>query len=496
MKVPEIEKSFPLNLKKSEGSLGKKSIEKTVAEIDASCTNVLESSSTYTEPELLDPILKQIERGKEIRAKNLQEKVCYKEALEQLDSILDKDGRVTFGIGEQLSVADKMAVLEKDYGIKIEYKENDKRPYISGENEQQNFTKILANYSSYFEKNKIDEVDEAQADRVIKFFTENQTKKISELKRKLHQQEEYSDIKWIIKGIIGSEASYKAVQTEIKNQGKFDSAKEALSRSIKDVDQKFEEVVNNIGHELDKNQALTKKKASYDQLVFSVNPFDIAMMSTQKKWSSCMEVGDIFFSRVSDEIGAFSIIVYGTKNGDLTDPANRVLLKPYLSEDKSSIVWRGERVYGDGNAELLDHIDGILAEKFLVNEKPQRYTLDESIYADGYATLDFSRLSVEEIIKNSKKIDLKSWNRIIRKFPDEKGLQRVAVKQNWRALKWIPEDRRTPEMEMAAVTSNGMALEFIPEDRRTPEMERAAVKQDWRALEFIPKDRRTPEMEM
>ncbi len=70
----------------------------------------------------------------------------------------------------------------------------------------------------------------------------------------------------------------------------------------------------------------------------------------------------------------------------------------------------------------------------------------------------------------------------------------AAVEKDSRALEFVPEELRTPEIYLAAVTEFGYALELIPEEFRTPEICLAAVTNCGYALIFVPKELRTPEI--
>jgi hypothetical protein len=64
-----------------------------------------------------------------------------------------------------------------------------------------------------------------------------------------------------------------------------------------------------------------------------------------------------------------------------------------------------------------------------------------------------------------------------------------AIEQNGMILRFIPEDKRTPELCRIAIEQNGRALFHVPEDYRTPELCRVAIEQNGDALEFVSKDK-------
>jgi Domain of unknown function (DUF4116) len=75
-----------------------------------------------------------------------------------------------------------------------------------------------------------------------------------------------------------------------------------------------------------------------------------------------------------------------------------------------------------------------------------------------------------------------------------KSLLDWALLQNGLALKFVPEDFRTPELCQIAIEQNGMALQYVPECKRTPELYRLAIERDGWALGFVPEDKKTLEI--
>ena len=79
------------------------------------------------------------------------------------------------------------------------------------------------------------------------------------------------------------------------------------------------------------------------------------------------------------------------------------------------------------------------------------------------------------------------WN-VFQEYANNRNVV-AAVKQNGRALHFIPEDERTPELS-AAVEQVASALEDVPEDKLSQELYLAAVKQNPLALKEVPKQYR------
>lgn len=69
-----------------------------------------------------------------------------------------------------------------------------------------------------------------------------------------------------------------------------------------------------------------------------------------------------------------------------------------------------------------------------------------------------------------------------------------AIKYDGRALKYIPEELRTPEMYLTAVKKNGYTLQYVPTEFKTEEICLEAVKESGLALKYVPKELVNPEI--
>jgi hypothetical protein len=134
-------------------------------------------------------------------------------------------------------------------------------------------------------------------------------------------------------------------------------------------------------------------RASKDLLiVISRHPYDIAGMSTDRGWASCMALGDKLPGRkrtspggyseyVKKDIEAGTLIAYLISNKDrnINNPLSRVLLKPYKSDD-GSIAYNVGEVYGISNKYFKKRVEKWTDENF---DKSKAYYKDESLYDDG-----------------------------------------------------------------------------------------------------------------
>ena len=68
------------------------------------------------------------------------------------------------------------------------------------------------------------------------------------------------------------------------------------------------------------------------------------------------------------------------------------------------------------------------------------------------------------------------------------------IYENGFALKYVPEELKTPELCELAVTSNGWALQYVPDELITPRLCYVAIKNDGTTLELVPEELRTFEL--
>ena len=144
----------------------------------------------------------------------------------------------------------------------------------------------------------------------------------------------------------------------------------------------------------------------------------------------------------------------------------------------------------------------ILINKNNPNEKYQ-FHFESSQFMDvNDAPIDIPMFlkdnpEIKSIFKNRiDKLDKTNYKNWI--WLDKNGLSYEicleAVKQDVDALRYVPEELKTPEICLEAVKRDGGALDLVPEELKTPEICLEAVKRDGGALQFVPKAFRTPEI--
>ncbi|GAB5388629.1 MAG: hypothetical protein Alpg2KO_15970 [Alphaproteobacteria bacterium] len=128
----------------------------------------------------------------------------------------------------------------------------------------------------------------------------------------------------------------------------------------------------------------TRAKLDNLMIVLSRNPDDVARMSTNRGWASCMANDGVFWSETLKDIRGGSLIAYAIRDTDpdINDPLARVLVKRYESADRSGgFIMKASKVYGIQIPALKEQVDRFLDQR--VNAKQVgRYRLSNRLYRD------------------------------------------------------------------------------------------------------------------
>lgn len=138
----------------------------------------------------------------------------------------------------------------------------------------------------------------------------------------------------------------------------------------------------------DKSKGAVTNPSGY--MVFSKHQYDIAGMSTNRDWTSCMNLDTGSNRRyVSCDITEGSFVVYLVDANDLniTKPKGRLAIKPFINQqDHSDIIFFPEsRTYGSVPSEFKDDVEELFND---INSDTQGvlYQKNEKLYNDSNTT--------------------------------------------------------------------------------------------------------------
>jgi hypothetical protein len=164
----------------------------------------------------------------------------------------------------------------------------------------------------------------------------------------------------------------------------------------------------------------TKLKTS--KVVISRHPYDIAGMSTDRSWRSCMTYAfkginypegevkaGINVRYVQNDIELGSIVAYLVSPEDvlpngkiaLKRPLSRILMKPNKnSENSNDYAYSLGRTYGASNLKFSDFVKNWLIENINKNTKGKTYLINSQLYDDSDETVNFKAIKQRSNLAN------------------------------------------------------------------------------------------------
>lgn len=230
-------------------------------------------------------------------------------------------------------------------------------------------------------------------------------------------------------------------------------------------------------------------------VVISRHAYDIAAMSTDRGWTSCMDLakdeGDETNRYVMSDVSGGTIVAYVIESNDrnIKHPISRLLIKPFVKveiEDddfeqhiyNEQILYPENKQYGTNVAGFSEFILD-WCNKVNDQQSAGAYCLTGQIYQDEidhrqYNKLD--QLSDEQLIQLIKKSS-SAFKHL--KNPSE-AVQLYAVKYSdcFRQIKNPSE-----KVKMAAIKSSGRNIAYIKNPSK--ELQLAAVESDARSITYI-----------
>lgn len=149
-----------------------------------------------------------------------------------------------------------------------------------------------------------------------------------------------------------------------------------------------------------------QKEAEDMYVVISQDPHDLARMSYDRSWTSCMELGEgAYHTSVFCEVEKGGLVAYLIKGDDteIEDPIARIHIRRFDSADGRSIAKAETSVYGEDIEGFQEVVDAWL-KNMNSNYSPGRYTLVGGTYSDSYGSnLIITPDNEEELIQWFKK---------------------------------------------------------------------------------------------
>lgn len=161
----------------------------------------------------------------------------------------------------------------------------------------------------------------------------------------------------------------------------------------------------------------TKGRSDY-KVVISRHPYDVAGMSTDRNWTSCMNLGTPgihyktgtkgqYQNHVRIDILRGSIVAYLVEDSDrhpngklaVNRPLSRILMKPHVNvQDSSDYAWSQGRTYGAPVGEFSEFVKNWLKKEVNVNTEGKKYAMEQGLYRDGDVAVNFETARKEKLI--------------------------------------------------------------------------------------------------
>lgn len=239
----------------------------------------------------------------------------------------------------------------------------------------------------------------------------------------------------------------------------------------------------------DPQRAATRKADKL--IVFSRHPYDVAGMSTDRGWRSCMNLVDgINRHYVLRDVKQGSIIAYLINADDLNvrKPLARILIKPYQEKgNPKNLVMMGDAVYGTAPDNFKNLVDAWVNKNY--NEgKGGLFCLAKGLYRDVIPQQiqilgdeQIKQMPVANLVSAAIK-DHKLWPRVAQLRPDaDEIFWRVAERDDTRAARLIKQIDLT--RFKTAITKKGQIMARL--HTQTPEMVQMALDVDPTYVKFV-----------
>lgn len=154
-----------------------------------------------------------------------------------------------------------------------------------------------------------------------------------------------------------------------------------LQERLQDLDERLKKYIS--WYEQSDQKALTGKY----YILFSQRPEDVALMSSGKRWKSCMELGrgdkhkELFCEVAS---GGFVALLVSEKDMFGENPISRVHVRRIIAQNKKSYAIPEQIVYGKQVANFLQEVTKWIDEKQGEIPRNNNYELGGGKYTDSY----------------------------------------------------------------------------------------------------------------
>ena len=177
----------------------------------------------------------------------------------------------------------------------------------------------------------------------------------------------------------------------------------------------------------DKSREGSNITSSY--LAFSKHPYDIAGSSTDRGWTSCMNIYSGSNSRyIQHDVKEGTIVCYLVTLNDLniTKPIARILIKPYInSKNMKDVLYVPENVYGTAPPQFKSQVSSIIDS--VQGTKVGTFKLHGQLYCDYEREITIHKKEIKDILDGKKKASTKS---LVEEILNILGIENYTIKDD------------------------------------------------------------------
>lgn len=286
---------------------------------------------------------------------------------------------------------------------------------------------------------------------------------------------------------------------EVANPSRKLGIGKMLARSLaseSDPDRKAELQDIKKTFDVDPQRAATRKPDKL--IVISRHPYDVAGMSTDRGWSSCMNIVDGVNKRyVLRDVKQGSIIAYLIQSDDMNirKPLARILIRPYGQIGKpKNIAMMADRVYGTAPASFKTQVDAWV-DKNYNQDKTGLFCVKPGLYIDNAprrvmllsddALKSYTPKQVIAYLESDIDEVESKYARVAKVRPDADAiLAQVTLKGNLGAAKYIKQSPSLAMFQKMADKFDGVkVLKHI--QNPSEDIIAWSIKRDPRALAYV-----------
>lgn len=152
-------------------------------------------------------------------------------------------------------------------------------------------------------------------------------------------------------------------------------------------------------------------------VVISRHPYDIAGMSTNRDWTSCMNLtGGVYKDKIPDEIAVGTMVAYliNAKDANINKPIARTLLKPFKSGRKT--YYGVEKTYPHGFDQFRRFVTKWVDKHINLAKAPAIADINTESYNDGLSRIAVGYATPEGIERMNTDVDFA--DAAVRQDPD------------------------------------------------------------------------------